>query len=167
MPALPGRLGRRTRRRVAGSPHASHRQRERLAQGLGGSPSERIIPRIKRCMDLLYADPFWGPRADSPGNVSVNSEAGAGARRAGLRSARPAGGGFSALLSAAGQFCVCCGRPAHAGRDATKAPRAGGGDRHGSKFERLLSCGQVSGGPQPQLPWHSSPHPAGRAGICS
>ena len=56
---------------------------------------------------------------------STLREAGAGARRAGLRSARPAGGGFSALLSAAGQFCAFCGRPAHAGRDATKAPRAG------------------------------------------
>ena len=85
-------------------------------------------------MDLLYADLFWGPGPDSQGTWRSAPGAGAGAGHAGLGTVAAHGGAGSAQLSAAGRFCTCCGRPAHAGRDATKAPRCGGGDRQRSKF---------------------------------
>ena len=116
-------------------------------------------------MDLLYPDLSWGPGPDSQGTRRAAPGAGAGAGRAGLGTVAAHGGAGSAQLSAAGRFCTCCGRPAHAGRDAAKALRCGGGDRQRSKFQGQRRCGQVSGGPQPQLPRHSSPHPQPWRGI--
>jgi hypothetical protein len=109
-------------------------------------------------MNQFYADLFWGPGPDSQGTWRSAGGGWAGAGRAGLGLLATRGGAGSAQLSVAGRCCACCGRPAHAGRDATKAPRAGGGARQRPKFYALLNCGQVSGGPQPQLPRHSSPH---------
>jgi hypothetical protein len=117
-------------------------------------------------MILLYADLFWGPGPDSQGTRRSTPGAGAGAGRAGLGTLAARGGTGSAQLSATGRFCICCGRPAHVGRDAAKAPRAGGGARQRPRFYTLLSCGQVSGGPQPRLPRHSSPHRPPWRGIC-
>ena len=111
-----------------------------------------------RCMNQFYADLFWGPGPDSQGTRRSAGGGWAGAGRAGLGLLATRGGAGSAQLSVAGRCCACCGRPAHAGRDAAKAPRAGGGARQRPKFYALLNCGQVSGGPQPRLPRHSSPH---------
>ena len=94
-------------------------------------------------MNQLYAHAFWGPRSNSQGTRSSASGAGAGADRAGLRSACLGGGADSAEIGLGGQVCVGCRRPAHVGSDAAEAPPTGDGDGQRTQFRRCLSCGQV------------------------
>ena len=92
-------------------------------------------------MNRLYGHSFWGPRSISQGTRRSAAGAGAGADRAGLRSARPGGGADSAEIGLGGQVCVGCKRPAHVGSDAAEAPPTGDGDGQRTQFRRCLTQG--------------------------